>query len=168
MIYKTTSLCYSALSKAGYFPLSSPSLVLCKTSLPHRRNICLSALHAFSKHTKMLGRRKIQFSSKTLPHFNTCKSFLGVCVFVLTTGHMMRQMPQVLPFQCMFKSIINTETILLRSLWPACKFKGYDRQAYPFNSCYPFTVFLCLFYTFHMLVAFVKQISPLRAASKKS
>lgn len=49
MIHKTTSLCYSALSKAGYFLLSSPSLVLCKTSLALRRNIRLTRMPSVAR-----------------------------------------------------------------------------------------------------------------------
>lgn len=49
MIHKTTSLCYSALSKAGYFPLSSPSLVLCKTSLPLRRSTRLARMPSVAR-----------------------------------------------------------------------------------------------------------------------
>lgn len=132
MIYKTTRLCYSALSKAGYFPLSSPSLVLCKTSLPHRRNIRLSALHAFSKHTKMSSRRKILLSSKILLHFNTCRSFLGLCAFVLTTEQAHDETDASrFTFAMYVQSSINTKTILLRSLQQPCKFKEYDRQDHP-------------------------------------
>jgi len=60
MIHKTTSLCYSALSKAGYFLLSSPSLVLCKTSLPLRRNIGLTRMPSVARIAlhKIPGTRK--------------------------------------------------------------------------------------------------------------
>lgn len=94
MIYKTMSLCYGALSKAGYFPLSSASLVLCKTPLPHRRSRRLPALPVFSEHAEMPGRRKRLLSPPKLFLFLTlvCLSRVFVCL--------MRCVPQVLSCQC--------------------------------------------------------------------
>lgn len=100
MIYKTTRLCYRALSKAGYFPLSSPSLVLCKTSLPHRKNIRLSASRAYSS----LNTQKCQAGGKHCsPLEPSLTSALAQSVarfvFVLTTGQAREETERcLLPF----------------------------------------------------------------------
>lgn len=101
MIYKTRSLCYNALSKAGYFLLSGLSLVLCKASLPRRRNISLPACLArlFLNTHKTQEDNIILFSNSSV-RFNTRNSSLGLCcLFVLTTGLMRWSIPQALPFQ---------------------------------------------------------------------
>ena len=149
MIYKTTSLCYSALSKAGYFPRSGLSLVLCKTSLPHRRNrrlpACLPACLAclFQTH-KMPGRRKIPLAPKTLLlQFNTCASSLrSVCICFNNRARDQTVCAGSLPSRRRVVKPLQTQKQSHSGAWaqPAGSTQMTGRSI-PFNSCHPYAVF---------------------------
>jgi hypothetical protein len=160
MIYKTGSLCYSALSKAAYFLPSSVSSVLCKTSLPHRRNTSLPAClpcPPVSKHTKMPGRRKTLFSSKTLLHNLTLgNSSLGLCLIVCfnNRAHMVVKPLGSLPFQCTANPLdTHNSTKQFYSGLTSQPAQWPWRGTGPFNSCYSGSgpCVLCLFDIFHKL-----------------
>lgn len=60
----------------------------------------------------------------------------------------------------MFTQSTLTQTHFYSGLWPACKLSEQDKQKHPFNSCCTGSHqhVLCLFYTFHMLLALVRLI----------